>query len=426
MGANPNTISAGIKEVWDDMYQIVHYKQPVFRAFADVAVGDKLKKGDTLHREYINELVSKAMGADGSYSRQALTDTDETLVINQERETSFYIKELDELQNHLPVRAKRATMAANALFLKIDADVLGCYDQAGSVVDDRITGGSTGNGITVTDANIDELFIQAAQKLQEQNVIVDVTARFSGDVKRDKLSVMPTAVLSPQVYAKLLRRLGGKDSELGDKVGVNGHMGRYMGFDLFVSNNLSWSGRLLMGTNPTNGDTILIGSSSTNLVTLTLVSGTPTNPGDVKIGGNAAATLDNIVASINAPGTSVSGTFVALSETDQAKLYNVTAVDGTTYLDIKAVGRSYMYVSETLTAAADVWTAALQQQHLLFGTNDSVSLAIQKTPNLRIKDAPREVVGYDFITWTVYGYKVFHDQAPKLVDVKVAASSFAS
>lgn len=424
MGANPNSLSAGIVEVWDDTYQIVHYKQPVFRAFADVAVGDKLKKGDTLHREYINELVSKAMGADGSYSRQALVDTDETLLVNQEREVSFYIKELDELQNHLPVRQKRAKMSMNALFLKIDADVLGCYDQAANVVDDTITGGSAGDGIDVTDANVDEIFISAARRLQEANVIVDVSAKFSGDVKRDKESMLAVAAISPQLLAKLRRRLAGKDSELGDKVGVSGHVGNYMGFDLFVSNNLGWSGRLLMGTLPTNGDTIIIGTSSTNYVTFTLVTGSPTNPGDVKAVTNPATTIDNLVASINAPGTTVAGTFVALSEADQAKLYNVTAIDGTTYLDIKAVGKSWLYVSETLTATADVWTPGLQIQHCLFGTNQSISLAIQKTPNLRLKDAPREVVGWDFITWTVYGYKVFHDQASMLVDVKLRTSSY--
>src|SRR3990167_5136905 len=96
-----NTISAGIKEVWDDTYQIVHFKQSVFRAIAVTGLADKLKKGDKLHRIYTSDMVVNTMSATGGYSVQDLTDTDESLTVDQEKEVSFYIKELDELQNHL-------------------------------------------------------------------------------------------------------------------------------------------------------------------------------------------------------------------------------------------------------------------------------------------------------------------------------------
>lgn len=421
MGANPNTFG-GIKQVWDDTYQLVHYKQPVYRAIADLKIAAKLQKGDTFHRDYVSTLVANDMGADGSYSTQALTDTDETLSINKAKEVSFYIKELDELQNQLPVRQKYATQAMNNLFLQIDADVLKtAYQGAASSVDNADLGGTALDGITVNEANVDQVFIAAMRKLQSQNIIVDVNTKFTGDVKQDKLSVMPVSIISPYVYAKILLQIAGKPGALGDNVAVNGHMGRYMGFELFVSNNTAWTGVLLLGTQPTDADTVTIGG-----VVLTFKTVLGVTAGNVLIGANAAAARVNLAALINTPGTTTANG-VALSTADQNTLKNVTAVDdAATKVTITAAGKGYVAVSETLTAAADIWTAALQIQHCVFGVNNSISLVIQKTPYLRIKDAPSAKVGYDFITWTVYGLKVFKDQTYMLVDVKVRSDAFTT
>lgn len=421
MGTNPNTFG-GIKQVWDDTYQIVHYKQPVYRAIADLQIATKLKKGDTFHRDYTSAVVVNDMGADGSYSTQALVDTDETLVVNKGKEVSFYIKELDELQNHLPVRQKYATRAMNGLFLQIDGDVLQlASQQATSVVDNADLGGSSGDGITVNEANVDQVFIAAMRKLQSQNIIIDVNAKFTGDVKQDKLSVMPVALISPYVYAKILLQIAGKPGALGDNVAVNGHMGRYMGFEIFVSNNLAWSGELAIGTQPTDGDTVTV-----NAVVFTYKTALGVTANNVLIGASADAARTNLAALITTPGTTTAQG-VALSTADQNKLKNFTAVnDGAAKITMTAAGVSYVPVSDTLTAAADGFTAARQLEHCVFGVNNSISVCIQKTPYLRIKDAPSAKVGYDFITWTVYGLKVFNDQKPMLVDCKVRSDAFTA
>lgn len=421
MAANPNTFG-GIKAVWDDTYQLVHYKQPVYRALADLKIAAVLKKGDTFHRDYTSDLVVNDMGADGSYSPQALTDTDETLVINKAKEVSFYIKELDELQNHLPVRQKYATKAMNNLFLQIDGDVLSsAYQGATSVVDNADLGGTLGEGVTVNEANVDQVFIAAMRKLQSQNIIVDVNAKFTGDVKQDKLSVMPVAIISPYVYAKILLQIAGKPGALGDSVAVNGHMGRYMGFEMFVSNNTAWSGELALATQPTDGDTVTIRG-----VVYTYKTVLGVTAGNVLIGASADAARTNLAALISAPGTTTAQG-VALSTANQNLMKNFTAVnDGAAKITVKASGVGYVAVSDTLAAAADAFTAAKQLQHCVFGVNNSISLCIQKTPYLRIKDAPSAKVGYDFITWTVYGLKVFADQAPMLVDAKVRSDAFTA
>ena len=429
MAANPNTISAGIQEVWDTEYQLTHYKIPVYRAFADFTLTGKLKRGDTIHREYITKKIANTMGADGSFIRQALTDTDESLTINKEQESSFYIKELDELQNNVPVRNKHARDCMAALFNQVDGDALSEIANATSSVDDGDLGGTSGNGITVTTTNIRKIFTQALKKLKLQNVLLRSADRFEGVIKEDRIKRYGVAVISPNFSTTLLESLDGKDTVLGDTVGVNGHIGRYMGWELFDSNALYWTSTLLVGTNPSNNDSVVI-----NGVTFTFKTTLGTTAGNVLIGATAADSVDALVAAINdsenlsaangGAGPSTVGTdYVELTLANRNLVKNLTATDGTTEMTMTSKGPGYIVVSETLTAAADIWTLAKQIEHQFFGINQSISVVIQKEPNMKVQ--PRSgFVGNDVVTWTVYGLKTFNDQKPMLVDVQTRSDAY--
>jgi len=431
MASNPNTISAGIKETWAKAYQITHHKTPVYPAFANFRLAADLKKGDTVNRHYRNTLVANDMGGDGSYQRQAITDTQEQLVIDKEKEASFYIKELDELQNHLPTRKSHALDAAAAIFNKIDGDILGEYDQFTNDLDDAdVTGGADDNGITITTSNVRKLFSRALKKMQRANVRLDNNAKFSGFRKEDFGKSRGVSVLSPDVYQMLLESLDGKETALGDKVGINGHQGRYFGFDLFVSNAVGWSGTLAFGsTDFSNGDTVVI-----NGVTLTMVSSVGTTAGNVLIGGTVADSIDALVACINdseslsaandGDGPDTVGTdYVELSLANRNLLKNVVATDGTTEMTLKVIGLGYISVSDTATPSDIIWTIAKQIQHCLFGIAGSVDAVIQKTPNMKVKDRDGKV-GNDIVTWAAYGKKVFNEQKPMMIDVKVRTDSY--
>jgi hypothetical protein len=419
MPANPNTLTAGIKETWDDVYQIVHYKQPVYRAFADFGLAAKLKVGNTVSRVYTSDLVVNDMGADGSYQRQAITDTKESLVILNEKEASFYIKELDELQNHLPTRLKYARKAMNKLFLQVDGDVVGATaDGARNVVDNAELGGSSGDGIVLADTNVDDVFNAARRQLELENVILDPTVRFTGDVRRDAFNAIPMAILSPHFLAQLRKRVGGKDSDLGDRVSVSGHVGNYLGFELFLSNGVQWTAELVMGTNPTDGETITVNS------VVWTYKNTLAAAGQIKIGANAAASRVNTVAAINDTGTEGTN-YNDVSAADRRKLANITATDDipNTKITFKGTGVGYVKVAETLVAAADVWTAAKQIQHNLFLVRGACSVVIQKTPEM-FAERRDGYVGHDVVTWTAYGIKVFDDQKPMIVDAKIRSNSW--
>lgn len=416
MGPNPNTFA--FKQVWDDLYEITHYKQPTYRAIASEKIEQDITPGDTFWREYTSDFYVETLGADGSYNTQGLTDTQESLVINQQKDVAFYIAKPDLIKEHLPTTIKYGRKAHNRLFLQIDGDVLGAAaTAAGSIVDDGSLGGTSGNGITPTTANIQSIFTFAQLQLQLNNVEYGPNEKFSGDVKLDTTKSMAVAVISPQLYQVLLNYLGGKTTLLGDTVSKNGHAGLFMGFNLFVSNNLQWTGSLAIATTPTTGDTFTINGITFKFVTAA------TNPGEITISGTTTS-IANAVAALNAPFTT-SANYIALAGTATQKkaLMNLTAATATGAIAVTQTGWGSVPVSQAMTAGNNVWTSALQKQHNVFGVNNSISLVIAQRPEF-IENPVTGKVGKDYVTWTLYGYKVFTDQVPMLVDVQLNASSF--
>ena len=198
MAANPNTIP--MQTTWNKVYQVTHHKRPVYPAFSTFRLAAGLKKGDTTKRTYRSTIVANDMGGDGSYTRQAITDTEESLSIDKEKEASFYIKELDEIQVHLPTRTKYAYDSASAIFNQIDGDVLGDYDQFTNNLDAGDLGGTAGEGITVTSSNVRSLFTNSNKLLQRANIKLDNQARFTGFRKEDMSAQRGVAVISPDVF----------------------------------------------------------------------------------------------------------------------------------------------------------------------------------------------------------------------------------
>ena len=401
MAANPNSITAGIPALWSKQMQVIHHKKDVYRDIASFSEEAILNVGDTVHKPYRNKLVVSDTGADGSFTRQALTQTDETLVINKDKHVAFYTKELDQIQNQYDFVNEHATDGGIVLSNSIDAEVLAEAANASSVIDNSYFGGTTGDGITLNTANIVKMFTAADSALNAQNI--DMEGRF--------------AVVSPQFRQVLVEALAGRESILGDDVSTRGRMGEYMGFKLHMSNQAMWTGELLIGTQPTDGDTVTI-----NGVTFTFKTTLGSTAGNVLIGADAAAAITNLKALVNAPSTTTS-TGVALSTANQALMYNIAAGTLTGGIKFTAKGASFVRVSETLTAAADIWTSARQLQHILFGKAGSIDVAVQKTPKTEIR--PRDgYIGHDIISWEAFGVKTFSDGAAAIVDGKINSSAF--
>ncbi len=408
-----NNLAASFPEYWSRRMQITRSKTAVYRAITSFEEAKTLAKGDIVRRPYRSSLVVNTMGSEGSYTRQDITDTDDYLEIDQEKEITFYVRDVDALQSNYKTANLYADDAGNRSGEYIDGQILGEYDQATSTVDDGDLGGTDDNGLTLTISNVLKTLIQAKKKLTALDI--PLNNRWG--------------VISSEFEAILTEYLSGKESQLGDSTGKNGHIGRYQGFDLFVSNNLCWSGSLVTSATLANGDTFTIAGVTWTLVT----DASNAAAGEIDLGSTNDLTVANIIAAVNNAEGTAANTQSATAEYWELTAANrkiitkngIVASDGGTYdsVAIKAYGASVVAVSEVIVDATDIWTTTAQIQHQLFGQGKSIDAVIQKYPHMEFKDRTG-YIGKDFVNWFVMGIKTFHEGCDHLVDVMIRTDAF--
>lgn len=405
-----NNLSASFAEYWSRRMQVMMKRTDVFRQIASFEEQATLKHGDTVHRVYRSSMKPQSYTPGTAVTIRDLTNTDESLVVATAKVIPFYIDDLDALQSSYKEANEYADDAAQELSNWIDGDVLGEYDVAASKVDDQeISGGTSGNGFTLSVSNVQKVFVQAKQKLRKQHVKFREGELFG--------------VISPEFEGVLMDYLAGKESALGDKTGVAGNIGHYLGFDLYVSDSVGWSASLAFATIPTAGDTITI-----NGVVLTAAAdGAATNPGDFSIQTTNDLAAAELVKLINGTGTPGADTYIDVSAANRDLLRGITASYSASgdVLTLKAEGWGTVVVSETLTPAGNVWTAATQIQHNLFGKKGATDVVIQAQPKLEVKDVP-DKLGKNFLPYTFYGLKTFREGTKKLVDVRIRSDAFSA
>jgi hypothetical protein len=416
-----------LKQVWDEEYELSLFKQPTFRIIAETKFEKNLKIGNVFHRTGSGDFVVNPMGANGSYNVQSFADIDETLTVNIKNETSFQLVEWQEVQAHLPTARKYGRKAANALGLQMDADILAAASaNAANYIDDGTLSGTAGNPLALTSGNVASLFSQAIATFQSANVSYDPNARFTKDVQLEKIGGMASAIITPAVYQQILQYVGGKTTILGDTVTRNGHVGEFMGFNLFVSNNLEFTATLTLGAAPTNGDTFTIAG-----VTFTFVTTLGSTPGNILFT-NATDATTNLKAALANPYTTTS-TFIGLTQgalnanawVGIKKILNNVSTSGTattTVITIK--GTSNAAITSNFTSASNTFNtasgASSATSHIIFAVGKVVSLICQKYPSLYINPVSGSVAK-DFATWNLYGYASFQDQTPAIIDARISA-----
>jgi hypothetical protein len=399
-----NSLSASFPTRWAREMQEKFWVKNVFRPQANFRLESDLKDGDTVKRVYRSATVPQDYTRGTDVTFQDLTNTAETLTVDKQPVIPFYIDDLDALQSHYDERARYTEDTTDQMANIINGWYLAEVTNATSVIDAADFGGTSGQGASVTPSNIQKMFALAQKKAARLNTWAE--GRFFAN-------------LTPDLYQVLLEYLAGKESILGDRSGENGHMGRYFGFDLYVSNGGYWTGRLGIATQPTDGDTVTI-----NGVTFTFKTTLGSTAGNVLIGASNDTAATNLAALINAPGTTTAQG-VALSADNQAKLYGITAtaVNASDIINFTYRGVGAPVVSETLTASADTWVTGLNISHCMFGAKGAVDLVIQKNPGVQIEKAENRL-GHKVIPYTLFGRKTFADGAKKLVNVKVDTTSY--
>ena len=201
-------------EYWTPFLQAPLYKSLVALDIANTRLEAYLKDGDTVNHSYIDMPAVVDYTPNTDIDSFALVDaTKEQLVVNQVKVAPFYVDRIEELQSNVGIAIELGERAAYKLRDEIDTHVL----------KETTNGTSWSFGTALTVDNIIKFFSEAGQKLREENV-----------EEIDWIAVVTPAVAS--LIEQKATSVGGFN--LADSAAQNGYAGSWLGFRIYVSNNL--------------------------------------------------------------------------------------------------------------------------------------------------------------------------------------------
>lgn len=404
--------------------QVTRYSTPVYASQASFEERANLVDGQAVVRPTFATLYADTYTRGTDMTEQGYTEASETLTVNQTPAILLRADKWDVLQHKSNLQQRLANDGMRAINKHIDADYLAEVASATSTVDDGDVGGSAGTPITLDSTNIIQIFAAAQRKLQLQDV--DIVGEKdprpqAGNQKPGGASGF--ANLNPWVNEQLVYSLGTRETVDGDMTSRAAYKRTYFEFDNFVTTNGYWTGTLKMETNPTDTDTVVI-----NGVTVTFVATLTGGDSEIHIASTVDITRANFVEWLNAGGANneaeaVDTGYSAASASDQNLLRRITATNDNSNNEATFVAQGYGYivVSETLTAAADVWSSEVS--HQMFGQKGAVDMVLQAAVDVEVSDIPKQFGKY-VKPRCLYGIKTFTEGANALVDVQINSSSW--
>lgn len=399
-----NSLTAMSPTYWSRRMGRKLYKKDIFRALANFEEQAVLKDGQKVDRPYRSNIVAENYVKGTALTAQDLTATSDQLTVDFIKAMLLYVDNVDKIQNKYSAANEWIDEAGRRLSNALDARFFYEVFSASDTIDDGDIGGTAGNGITVSPTNVLNIIGAINMKLDTLDVPED--ERFF--------------VMSPRFWQQFWTYIAGKATLLGDKTGENGNLGHYGGLKLFKSRNLTGSGRWTPVDNPSNTATITIQG-----ITFTFVTSIGTTAGNILIGASTAATIDNLVALINAGGvTSDAGVSnVSLSTANQRAVQEWVAVDGTTYIEVRVRGASYLTV--TTSEVLDLWTAARQLENLPAGRYKCIDAVIQKEPTIEMASTVSAgKSGMNILPMTLAGFYTFNQGKSEMVRVECRSDLF--
>ena len=182
--------------------------------------GEIKNAGDTVHINSLGAVSvrSYAQGTDLTYD--ALSTTDQTLVIDQQKYFAFALDDVDAAQAAGDIMDTAMGRAAYSLADVSDAFLLGKIAAGGSS-DNYV--GSSGSPVALTTSNIYSNIVALRTKLDKANVPTQGRS----------------LVVPPEAYALLLQDARFTAVQgVAEGVITNGLVGRVAGFDIYMSNNV--------------------------------------------------------------------------------------------------------------------------------------------------------------------------------------------
>jgi len=389
-GANA---SALVPQIWLPMVQDFLNNRLIAREIAETKYQADLVDGDTINFPSVGNLRIQNAPVDTDLTIDAITSSQSSLVVNQSRAVTFGMNKIQERQARADYGAKLAYQASFLLANDVDQQLLNT----------GVTGaGQSVSGFTTIDAgNIFKLVTSARSALSRANAT-------DGDM---------FAVIDPEREAVLSQTYAATGFQQADYALLNQFIGKSNGFKFYVSNNLPSTQSLTVAVNPTAGDSFAVGGVTFNFV----ANGTATNPGDISIGANAAATQAIIVNAINGTGTPGASTYIDFTSPDDNRKFLLNQVFNCgSFSSNKATITAFGRIGNTATFTSGSNFFGTETTNLLFGRQGAIALGMQIEPNLTVVQEPKQF-RRNYLTGTLYGTKVFSRNANRLCKVTINA-----
>lgn len=388
-----NTLTSTLKAHLTKTFQASLEEKLVVMELANMRLQDMSRGGTTITipriaRHYVG---SYAKYTDGT--AQDITTANDQLVINQTPFIMFSYDASDKLENYLDVVSAQVQRDVFSMKRHIEGKFFAEYANAG-----LNNGTAVALSKTVTDANY------------AGNVVGTALASLSNDG-------CDTSKLALVVDPFQLNTIGisslGNTFNVADETIKRGYKGQFMGFDVYVSNNLSFTATLAVGTQPGDGYYVDV-----NGVRFTFVTTLGTTAGNVLRGADAAASIANFVSAIN--GTSGAGTtYVDVGqEVRNDKLAGISAAGGSGVVNLTSI-HGYRKVSSQNTAAIDWQDAVI---HCVAMEKGAIDMVLQKEVSIEERDETKNLVTNYFI-WSKFGIKTTAEGAKRLYDLRLIAQA---
>lgn len=391
------------QEHFDNAYEEIFNKVLVGKSIANLRFEKKLKYGESVERfAYDISGVRVRSTVRGNASTiDSISDTSELLTINLEKEAVFHISD-GEVTQAGPLNPGEVIggQVAIKVATDLDARILGETLNAEFDFDtgDLTTGASTGVPFTLDSTNVPKAVVRMPAKLRSKNQTLTNLCW----------------VIDSYGASDIEQYLMGKSIDLAGYVFKNGYAGTVRGADLIVSENLTGEAVLTDSGTFGDGETFTI-----NGVTFTMKTAlsSPAVAGEIVIGADLAASMTNIAAALNAPGTTTA-TFTALSAADQETIadLNITATKTAKTVTIVAVGSGRLTLSED--GASTSWSSNFI--HSYFGKKGAIDVVVQDMKKVDMRPTA-DKRGTNVFTSYLAGIKTFADGKRKFLDVLINA-----
>jgi hypothetical protein len=204
--------------IWSDLIFKSYDKNFVFSQLANreyegeiSAYGDQVK---------INEIGNVTVNSySGSITYEELDDASKYLLINQKKYSAVKLDDVDNVQSKPKVMGEATRKMGVAHADDVDSHIAGLYTEAG------ITSGSTASPTSITSVNVTSQIRAIGTSMSDNKVPKD-----------RRVAVLPPWLIAKIDLANVVRNT---DNPF---IMNNAYVGRFMGFDLFESQNINASG----------------------------------------------------------------------------------------------------------------------------------------------------------------------------------------